>query len=583
MLSQSCANMASGPSGGFKDSVPPTFLESNPKYGALNVGERKVSLYFDEYVTLSNPSKNVIVSPTQDVPPIVKGIGRKVSVEFKDSLLPNTTYTIDFGNAIVDNTESNPVENYSFCFATGAELDTMSVSGTLLDAQTLAPVKEAVVGLYTDLSDTVFAKGKMERVTMTNADGKFVLRNLAARPYRLYALSDANNNRFFDVPTEAIAFQPHSVVPAMSERTVVDTLYNDSMEVSRIVSRTDRRFYPDSLLLLMFTEELNQQFFVKYERREADKVTLYFKNCHRLMPELVPLNFEKKEWASVEPSVTMDTITYWVKDTAIAKMDTLLFVMNYQKYDSAGVNLVAAQDTLPISFFDKSKNVKKKKRKKEVETFLDVESFTSLLEWDETALLTWNRPVKSFDKSQCRLQEMRDSLWVEVPVDVMPKQGGADRAFFLKAEIDSEKRYRIIIDSAKVLALNGLHNDSISWPLRRKSLDDYVKLVVHTQNAPANAVVEAMVRGVAKASVRLDAKGDAVFERIAPGDYVIRLYEDKNGDGKWTTGKFSEQRLPEPVRFFNKTLSLKAGWDQEEDWDVEALPLTEQTPQKVKK
>lgn len=581
IFAQSCANMASGPTGGLKDSIPPVCLESNPKYGAVNVKGNKVSLYFDEYITLSNPSKNVIVSPTQDVPPVVKGVGRKVSVEFKDSLLPNTTYTIDFGKSIVDNNESNPLGDYSFCFSTGSSLDSMSISGTVLNAQTLQPVKEAYVGVYSNLSDTIFSKEKMERVAMTDADGKFTMRNLAAKSYRLYALTDANNNRYFDLPTEALAFQKETIVPAMSERAVVDTFYNDSMQISRIENRVERRFYPDSIVLLMFNEEVKQQLFVKQDRPMPDKVVLYFKNYNKLMPELKPLNFKAEDWAVVEPSVTMDTITYWVKDTVLAKMDTLLYAMNYQKYDSAGV-LVPALDTLPLAFFDKTKKSRRRKKAEEKQ-FLEVENFTSVLEWNADAVLYWSRPVVSFGKEQIKLQEKQDSLWNDINVTVEPKAGSGNRGFVIKANVDPEKRYRMIIDSASVTSINGLHNDSISWPLRRRSDDDYVKLVVHTKNAPANAIAEATVRNNVKYSVKLNEKGDAVFEKITPSDYVIRLYEDRNGDGKWTTGKFDEQRLPEPVYYFNKTISLKAGWDQEEDWDVTELPLPQQAPKKAKK
>ena len=258
--------MASGPTGGLKDTIPPLCLESNPASGTVNVKEGKLTLYFDEYISLSNPSKNVIISPTQTTPPIVKGIGRKVSVELKDSLLPNTTYTVDFGKSIVDYNESNAAEQFFFCFSTGPTLDSMSISGTVLDANTLTPKKEVYVGVYSNLSDTIFAKEKMERIAMTDADGKFILRNLAVKPYRIYALADANANNYFDLPTEALAFQLGTIQPAMEEHAVADTFYNDSMQVSKIEQRIERRFYPDSLVLLMYNEEVRQQLFVKQER-----------------------------------------------------------------------------------------------------------------------------------------------------------------------------------------------------------------------------------------------------------------------------------------------------------------------------
>lgn len=581
-MSQSCANMGSGPSGGYADSIPPSMLESNPKYGAVNFSGNKVTLTFDEYITLSNAAKKVVVSPTQTIPPIVKGIGKKVTVELKDSMIPNTTYSINFGNAIVDNNESNPIEDFYFSFSTGPVLDTMSIYGTVLDARTLAPMKEVYVGVYSNLSDTIFGKEKMERIALTDADGKFAMYNLQAKPYRLYALADANANSYFDVPTEAIAFQMESLQPAMSEKVVVDTFYTDSMTISKIENRVCRRYYPDSIVLMMFNEEVKQQLFVKHERKEADKLHVYFKNYNKLMPTLNPLNFSNKDWSVVEPSVTKDTILYWVKDTLLAKMDTLLFTMDYQKFDSLG-ELVPAQDTLAFTYINPAKKTTRRRKKQEARTFLAVESFVSLLEWNEAPILRWVKPVESFGNGQFKIQEKQDTIWVDVEASVSPVENSGNRAFKFDMKIDPEKRYRLLIDSAMVNSASGLHNDKEEWPFRRKGDDDYVKLVLHTKNAPANAVVEATVRNNTKQTVKLNANGDAVFEKLSPATYIVRMFEDRNGDGKWTTGNYAEKRVPEQVYYYSKPLVLKQGWDQEEDWDVTEKPFTEQAPKVEKK
>ena len=202
---QSCANMAQGPTGGYRDTVPPSVTESNPRMNAIRQKGNKIEIYFDEYISLSNASRSLMVSPTQTRPFIAKGIGKKVSVELRDSLIPNTTYTFDFGNSIVDYNESNPIKDFHFSFSTGESLDTMSVSGTVLDAHDLTPVKDVFVGVYSDLEDSAFTSGKLERIAMTDADGHFVLYNLAAKPYRIYALKDINNNKYFDQRTEAVA------------------------------------------------------------------------------------------------------------------------------------------------------------------------------------------------------------------------------------------------------------------------------------------------------------------------------------------------------------------------------------------
>jgi len=194
--------MAQGPTGGAKDITPPKFVRSTPPPNAVNFQKNRIEIEFDEYIILDNPSKNLVVSPTQSIFPIAKGIGRRVTVELRDSLLENTTYTFDFGNSIVDNNERNPLVDFVFSFSTGPTIDTLMISGTVLNAENLAPVSDVYVGVYSDLEDSVFTSRKMERITRTNSKGGFIFRNLAEKPYWVFALEDLNGNFFFDQKTE---------------------------------------------------------------------------------------------------------------------------------------------------------------------------------------------------------------------------------------------------------------------------------------------------------------------------------------------------------------------------------------------
>ncbi len=329
LILKSCANMAQGPTGGLKDETPPEFVGSTPSPHAVNFRKNRIEIEFNEYIILDNPAKNLVVSPTQDVFPVAKGNGRKVMVELKDSLLENTTYTIDFGNSIVDNNEKNPFPEFVFSFSTGQAIDTLEISGTVLNAENLAPVSGIYAGVHLKPEDSIFTSRKLERVTRTNLQGNFTLRNLAGMPYRVYALEDGNNNYFFDQITEGIAVQEEIVIPRTEMQIQKDTVAGDS-----VVMRDVLRYLPDSLLLRLYKEENTRQYYIKSERNEAWKFTLYFRNFTKKMPGIIPVNFEGEDWFLSEPSVTRDTLVYWIKDSLIFKQDTLRFAIDYEKTDS---------------------------------------------------------------------------------------------------------------------------------------------------------------------------------------------------------------------------------------------------------
>lgn len=574
---QSCANMAQGPTGGYRDTVPPSVTESNPRMNAIRQKGNKIEIYFDEYISLSNASRSLMVSPTQTRPFIAKGIGKKVSVELRDSLIPNTTYTFDFGNSIVDYNESNPIKDFHFSFSTGESLDTMSVSGTVLDAHDLTPVKDVFVGVYSDLEDSAFTSGKLERIAMTDADGHFVLYNLAAKPYRIYALKDINNNKYFDQRTEAVAVSFEPIVPKVEPILNVDTFYRDSVTIDTIVQRTAYRYYPDSIVLRMFNEDLRQQFFEKAERKSEENITLYFKNFAKIEPKLTPLNFDSADWLLEMPSVTKDTFIYWIKDTVLAKMDTLRFALEYQKFDSSET-LVPQVDTISVVFLHEKKR-KSRKRDADVEPveFLKVSKFSSVVEINKDAFLEWERPVFSFSEENMKVRQLVDSNWVDVKYNLQPRDA---MSYYVKFDMESGVEYKLELDSAAVTDIRGLHNDKIALKIRKKGEDEYAKLMMEIKNAPSNSKVE-LLRGTAVVkSIGLNAEGKAVFENVDPNEYSVRLFVDANGDGKWTTGRYADRLLPEEVYYFEKLLKLRPNWDMEEVWDVKALPLTKQKPQK---
>ena len=206
-----CASRGAGPQGGPTDSIPPRVLSSVPADGATNVQKQEIQIRFDEYVTLDRASEQVLVSPPSPSQPIVKAVGKKVSVTLNDSLLPNTTYTIYFGQAIRDNNEKNALQNYTLSFSTGDEIDSLNLSGSVVFAQTLKPASGVLVGIHPSGSeDSVVYKKPFLRVARTDSTGRFDIRHIAAGSYRVYALSDSNRTYTYE-PNEPIAFTDEPV------------------------------------------------------------------------------------------------------------------------------------------------------------------------------------------------------------------------------------------------------------------------------------------------------------------------------------------------------------------------------------
>jgi hypothetical protein len=205
LLLAACARMGQ-PDGGWYDETPPKVIGATPADGGVNVSGNKISILFDEFIKIDNPTENVVVSPPQMQTPEIKGAGKKIEVKLLDSLKANTTYTIDFSDAITDNDEGNPLGNYTYSFSTGDEIDTLEVAGYVLNAEDLEPVKGILVGLYADHADSTFRTQPMVRVSRTDSKGHFIIRGVAAGTYRIYALKDVDGNYLYNQKSEQLAF-----------------------------------------------------------------------------------------------------------------------------------------------------------------------------------------------------------------------------------------------------------------------------------------------------------------------------------------------------------------------------------------
>lgn len=599
----SCASMGN-PDGGPYDEEPPKFVRSTPKPFAINSKERKVTIEFDEFIKLEKAAEKVVVSPPQLEQPEIKASGRKVVVGLVDSLRPNTTYTIDFADAIVDNNEGNPLGNYAFTFSTGTTIDTMEVSGTVLSASDLEPVKNIQVGLHSDLSDSAFMKKPFDRVSRTDSRGHFSIRGIAPGKYRIYALMDGNQNYLFDSKTERIAFSDSIIIPAMEDAMRQDTIWKDSLTIDTIKSVGYTRFLPDDIILRAFKEENDRQYLTRSERDKENHFVLTFSARADTLPTLKGLNFDERDAFIIEKTDRNDSICYWIKDSLIYQMDTLEIQMDYLATDTLD-RLVPQTDTLFLAnkltraerekleakaAEEKEKERKKKEKKgekiePEPTKFLTLNvDAPSAFDLDRNVYLSFDEPVASIDTAAIHMEIKKDSLWEEIPF-LFVSDSVLPRKYEILAEWEPEKEYQLSIDSMAFKGVYGLHTNKVKQTMKVKKLDEYGTILLNITGADSTAVVE-LLDGSGKVlrQQRITPQNTADFYYLNPGTkFYIRLFNDRNGNGVWDTGKYSEHLQPEEVYYFPKVWEMKANFEFEENWNINAVPVEKQKLDEIKK
>ena len=603
IIGYSCASMGT-PDGGPYDEMPPKFVKSTPHLREVNVKNKKFELEFDEFIKLEKASEKVVISPPQLEQPEIKVLGKKVVGEFLDDLKDSTTYTIDFSDAIVDNNEGNPMGHFTYSFSTGASIDTMEVSGTVLNAADLEPIKGIQVGLHKNLNDTAFTKLPFDRVSRTDSRGHFSIRGVAPGKYRIYALMDGNQNYLFDSKTEAIAFSDSIIIPSMMPATRQDTIWKDTLTIDTIKTVGYTRFMPDDIILRVFKEENTRQYFSRSQRDKENHFILKFSAKADTLPTLIGLNFDEKDAFVIEPNAGNDSICYWIKDSLVYQMDTLEIQMDYLYTDSLN-QLVPKTDTIylanKLTRAQKEKLAKKEAEEKEKERkkkekkgekiepeptpFLKMNvDAPSAFDINKNILLTFEEPVVRIDTSAIRVNVKEDTLWVKAPF-LLVADSVIPRQYEILASWEPEKEYQLQIDSAAITGLYGLHTNKVEQTLKVKKQDEYGTLLLNLPGVDQSCIVELMDNsGKVLRQQAVTPEGTADFYYLAPNTkYYIRMFNDRNGNKVWDTGVFEKGIQPEEVYYFPKVWEMKANFEFEETWDVHAVPVDKQKLDEIKK
>ncbi len=581
MMIFSCANRASGPTGGPKDTIPPVVLKSAPFNGALNFRKKIIEIHFDENVQIEKANDNVIISPPQIKSPEVKGNGKVVTVEIQEDLLDSTTYTINFGNAILDLNEKNPLRNYSFSFSTGDVIDTLKIAGKVINAEDLNPVKGVVVGIYQIDNDSMIFKKPFLRIAKTDENGDFVIENIRQGKYRVYALGDENHD-FTYQQGENVAFIDSLFTPTVVVTQKADTVWKDSVTVDTVKHSFLADYFPKNVLFKLFKENFKRQYLVKSERKQAENFSLQFNAPQAYLPEIKPINFSWEGKYLLQKNATQDSLTYWLTDTELTQQDTLIMTARYQKSDSLN-RLVYTTDTLNLIMRHQKLSPRPKNavaQSEKVKAYIFSTNLASAFDHFSPAIFKFQSPLKTADLSHVFLYEKVDSTKKALKVN-WQKEDSTGMAYKIVYKWEPEKSYELTVDSAAFTNIyNEVSNKYVSQ-FKIKSLDEYSGIKILLQPAVPNAIVQVLDTKDKLVASKPNIEKGTHIEFLKPGDYYLRLFIDANGNGKWDPGDVKKHIQPEAVYYYSKKLSLMANWEFEETWDINSLPLLQQKPKEL--
>lgn len=575
-----CANIA-GPNGGPYDEKPPRFVSSTPPPLQTNYTGRRVEIVFDELIQVEKPSQNVVIAPPQKELPNIQIIGRKIRVELKDTLRPNTTYTIDFGNSIADNNEKNPIGHFSFAFSTGDVIDSLEVAGVLLNAENLEPMPNIVVGLHANPADTAFTRLPFDRTSKTDDRGRFTIRNIATGTYRIYALADANRDYRFDQPGEAIAFLDSTVTPTFRFATRQDTTWKDSVTVDTIRTVDYTHFLPDNVVLRLFKETAQRQYMLRPGRDRADLFTLHFNAPLDTLPTVTLLDDAPRRsapWFLTQTMAGRTAVRYWITDSAVWQRDTVHLRVDYLKSDSTNT-LQPQTDTIHLAWRKPRARRKSKDggNKPERRPLVFQSNASGVVEVTDTVSFLFEEPMDNLRREDFRLEQQEDTTWTAV--DFTLEQDSLDLLKYnLRHAWTYGTNYRVAVDSARLRSLYGRTNDAYESSFSIRKREEYGHLYINIEGIDTTAFVE-LLNASDEPLRRVRVKnGGVLFANLKPDTYYARLTVDTNANDRWDTGDYATHRQPEAVYYSPKAYAIRANWEIEETWEPTALPLDQQKP-----
>lgn len=519
-LDTRCASMQQ-PTGGPKDSIPPNVVSESPKNLTRNFTEKEIVIVFDEYVKLQNDYKEISISPDMDKRPIFKVKKKALHITLPDSLEESTTYTINFGKGLVDYNESNPLPNYSYVFATGDEIDSLNISGTVIDAYTLDKLKEITVMLIPVSQDSIFGKKKANIFTATDTSGTFQLKNLKEQAYRIYALKEQNGDRIYNSPDEELGFLDTTIY-----------LDKDTSGIELYISRA----IPEKLRIL--EKKIEKSAKVSYAFNKGLKNP----NIRILIPDT--LNDSK----IVNYSTNKDSASMW-----LASMD----------FDSLKV-IIEADNALDTSIIKRSKN-----EKYERDILLSSNLSSRKVNKVRQAIIEGSAPIRSIDVSKIILTEdsiARTNFQIE-------RDSTNNRKLKLTHRWRAKKNYQLEIEEGAIQGFFEEKNKEMKVDFTLDETENYGDIILNVivpDSSDTQYLVQLMndKKEQIISNDTLSKSRKITYRQYPGGKYIVRIVQDKNKNKQWDPGDVYDKIQPEKVWYMDKTITIRPNWEQEEEVNI---------------
>lgn len=507
------------PQGGEKDVTPPVLKSVQPPSGSLNFSGNSLEFEFDENIQVKDIASKLVVSPPLKQLPMVKSRKNKLLVTFDDTLHPATTYTFNFGDAIVDLNEGNAFPDLQYVVSTGSYIDTLNLYGVVSRAEDLQPEKGMLVMLYPgSAADSAPYLERPSYFSKTNSSGKFSINNLAAGNYRLFGLLETNQNYRYDDPAERIAF--------------MDSLI--ALPDSGIQLYSFRQYGPTELL--------------KSSAEEPGKIRLIF-NQPFPKAKVRCLNATNLQLTDSLVSAQRDTLTFWYTNLS---SDTAAFIIDY----------VSTSDTILLQL----KKYEPKPGKK-TNFQLQVSALnTNALPVVQPLQLTTNHPVKNIGADYIILRSdtarIKDALSLSVNQD--------KTTLLLSVNWMEDSQYSLQLLPGAFTDIFGLTNDTVEQPLTIRPATAFGTLRVQVSGSLSSTQSLLLLVDEKDAVVRqaiFSSDTTAYFDYLLPGTYRLKWIDDTNANGRWDEGNYLLHRQPEAVRYYDERIPVRANWDVEIKWN----------------
>ena len=518
----SCAKRGT-PDGGPLDELPPEYVRARPENFTTNFDSREIRIYFNEYIKLNDPQRQIIISPPMDPRPEITPLGtasKSIRIRINDTLQPRTTYTINFGSSITDNNEGNPLSFFTYAFSTGPYIDSLSIRGRVQDALLGVPDPFITIALYevdSTYTDSLIYKEVPRYVTSTLDSTTFQLNNLKQGTYQLVGIRDVNSNYTYEPETDKIAFADEYInIPTDEE-------FSLSIFKEILAGSFERP-----------SQKAQQHIIFGYRGLiEADSISI--------KPQNVPEEFE----AVVTKDPVTDTLHYWYKPNL--ERDTLSFVVQTPtKIDTLVTRLKEMKrDSLQFKFEPASN-----------------------LGFQQDIKILPNVPLIAINDSLVNLTD-NDTL----PVNFTTRYDDWRNQYFISFKKAERQNYRLTVLPGAFTDFFGRENDTITSSFRTPALSDLGNLTLNLLGIQEFPVIVQMTteKGEIIAEQYSTGNTSVSFNNIKPGKYRIRLIYDRNENKVWDTGSFIGRRQPETVVYFPGVLDVRANWDVSENFDV-SLP-----------